>query len=748
VSSTAAAGGVVVEEGVASFSIESRILRELGERLVKQPEVALLELIKNAYDADSPGCQIVLGADEISVSDTGDGMTIDQFNRGWMRIGTSSKEELILSRRYHRLITGEKGIGRFAVRFLGQHLQLVSVAYDEKRQSKTRLTATFDWPLIDSTEALGDVQVPYSLETIDDDAPTGVTLTISKLRRGVSSMNLSVVRTGSIGVLTPLRPLLRPADPDPKADRVRAQDPGFALSITPSPTDDDDGDVASEILDAYVLRAVLELTGDRLSLQVYKRGQSQPYASVVDTYANEIGRAYADIRFLPRRKGTFTGLNVDGRKAASWVADNAGVAVFDRTFRVYPYGTPKDDWLTLAADTARNYRLPRSPIAQKHFPMDAATQASTAENYMLRLPSSSQLVGVVQVEGRRSLEQGDQEGLIASADREGFLENLALSQLVDVVRGAIEVIAYCDRNLQREEDDRLRQQQLAQIREQTREAIESLEANAAIAPEDRSRLVAVLAQTSRLAQEQDDSARERERQLEVMSLLGVVAGFMTHEFGVALHELKDTQKELDALAADNDRFAATAKSFGSHIDKLEEFVAYSQAYIHGSRISPNKPYKVRPRLGQVLKIYGAYAEARGIDVEVEAEEALLAPLVPASLYNGIALNLYTNALKAVTAKSGPGERRIAFRAWNEGKTHVLEVADTGIGVPSVLRERVFDPLFTTTASSSDPLGSGMGLGLALVRRGVAAFGGKADLVDPPPGFATCVRIRLPLNFDI
>lgn len=143
-------------------------------------------------------------------------------------------------------------------------------------------------------------------------------------------------------------------------------------------------------------------------------------------------------------------------------------------------------------------------------------------------------------------------------------------------------------------------------------------------------------------------------------------------------------------------------------------------------------------------MFGSYADTRGISLEIEADSDLLSPLVPASLYNGLALNLYTNALKAVTAKSGDGPRRITFRAWNDGRHHVLEVADTGIGIPNLLKERVFDPLFTTTDSSQDPLGSGMGLGLALVRRGAAAFGGTANVVPPPPEFATCVQIRLPL----
>ncbi|MFP3354889.1 hypothetical protein R0K04_26410, partial [Pseudoalteromonas sp. SIMBA_153] len=50
--------GDLLEEGEIPFSIESRIVRELGERLVKRPEVALLELIKNAHDADAATCTV------------------------------------------------------------------------------------------------------------------------------------------------------------------------------------------------------------------------------------------------------------------------------------------------------------------------------------------------------------------------------------------------------------------------------------------------------------------------------------------------------------------------------------------------------------------------------------------------------------------------------------------------------------------------------------------------------------------
>ena len=91
-------------------------------------------------------------------------------------------------------------------------------------------------------------------------------------------------------------------------------------------------------------------------------------------------------------------------------------------------------------------------------------------------------------------------------------------------------------------------------------------------------------------------------------------------------------------------------------------------------------YAARPRIQQVVRVFGKYASDREITIEVNAERDVMAPLVPVSLYNGIALNLFTNALKAVTAMSGDGPRRIAFRAWNEQEIHFLEVSDTGIGI--------------------------------------------------------------------
>src|ERR1700721_444916 len=124
----------ILDKGTVAFQAQGRLLQELGLRLVASPEVALVELIKNSYDADSPSCTVRLENEDktLVVADEGHGMTLADFSTKWMRIATTSKIAQEFSPKYHRRLTGAKGIGRFAVRYLGDRLVLQSVAYDDE----------------------------------------------------------------------------------------------------------------------------------------------------------------------------------------------------------------------------------------------------------------------------------------------------------------------------------------------------------------------------------------------------------------------------------------------------------------------------------------------------------------------------------------------------------------------------------------------------------------------------------------
>ncbi len=98
------------------------------------------------------------------------------------------------------------------------------------------------------------------------------------------------------------------------------------------------------------------------------------------------------------------------------------------------------------------------------------------------------------------------------------------------------------------------------------------------------------------------------------------------------------------------------------------------------------------------------------------------------------VNLVLNACKAM-----PSGGRLSLRAWPDGKGVVVEVGDTGIGIPPQELGRIFDPFYSG-------FGEGAGLGLPLARRIVKAHGGSIS-VRSTVGEGTVFRIELPLEPD-
>jgi len=126
------------------FTVASALLRELGERLVGQPHIALAELIKNAYDADASKVEIRVEPDKdrIEISDNGYGMTPEEFKRFWMTIGSTHKADQMASRNLGRKVTGSKGVGRLSVQFLARKIELTTVS---EHDPDTELYAFVDW---------------------------------------------------------------------------------------------------------------------------------------------------------------------------------------------------------------------------------------------------------------------------------------------------------------------------------------------------------------------------------------------------------------------------------------------------------------------------------------------------------------------------------------------------------------------------------------------------------------------------
>ena len=136
------------------FNVSAYTAKLIGRENVSNLEGAILELVKNTYDADATKC--ILYYDEknnsLYIMDNGTGMTEEIIEKHWMTIGNSSKANEFISRR-GRVQTGAKGIGRFALDRTGD----TCVMYTKNQSSKDVIQWKVDWRDFDKKENLTDI---------------------------------------------------------------------------------------------------------------------------------------------------------------------------------------------------------------------------------------------------------------------------------------------------------------------------------------------------------------------------------------------------------------------------------------------------------------------------------------------------------------------------------------------------------------------------------------------------------------
>jgi hypothetical protein len=132
------------------FKPRARLLLQLGDQLIKNENIAVLELVKNSYDADARNITIKMSnvsdkkLGRIEILDDGIGMDDDVIKNAWLEPGSDYKAKQYQnnkrSSKYNRLPIGEKGIGRFGVHKLGDKIELIT-----RKKDEDEIVVNIDW---------------------------------------------------------------------------------------------------------------------------------------------------------------------------------------------------------------------------------------------------------------------------------------------------------------------------------------------------------------------------------------------------------------------------------------------------------------------------------------------------------------------------------------------------------------------------------------------------------------------------
>lgn len=111
---------------------DSTIAEVLGVQNFSNEESAVLELVKNAYDAQSPNIIIIISKKQIIIEDNGVGMNREKILEAWMHVGKSDKEYIVGEGETARVLAGSKGVGRFAIARLGAAASVFTKMKDQE----------------------------------------------------------------------------------------------------------------------------------------------------------------------------------------------------------------------------------------------------------------------------------------------------------------------------------------------------------------------------------------------------------------------------------------------------------------------------------------------------------------------------------------------------------------------------------------------------------------------------------------
>ena len=659
----------------ATFRFATDILQRLGEELITSLDQGIVELVKNAYDADARNCTVeLIGTDKpggtVIITDDGDGMSADDIRDGWLVLGRSRKAP---GKRtpLGRLPAGSKGLGRLGALRMGNKAILVTHPTDEPGISYSLDLRWSDFAIADVVE---DVELNIRSETSEECA--GTRIEISGLRKATEEREVRRLA----------RELLLLADPF--GDRE-----GFKLELIAPEFKEIEDLVRTAYFDdcEYRLVASLDQNGCGLA-KVFDRSGSARWTSAKDDFKEPYHAPVATLElwvFL-LRKSSFAGRSATVGEVRRWLGHVGGVHLYHRGLRVRPYGDTGHDWLDM------NLRRVQDPELR---------------------PSTNTAVGRVKVIDER----GD---LLQKTDRTGFIENEAFR---DLRRFSIDALEWMHQK-RLGERERKKVKEKRKVEERTTSTEQNLQREIdLLAPDKKAAIVKAMRELESARASEQNLLREELMLYKTLASVGTAVSVFAHEIEGPAAELTVSVKAVERRIR-----KALAMAYESTVGRQIDAVKRSAELVSRFATLPLGMLKRSKRrrtvlnvnevLRDTLSLFEPYLQDARVQTDCQLSDDAGQVHGSVAAIEAVLSNLITNSVKAFKRPDAElGNRRLVVRTDGVGDNVFIVVLDNGPGITATPVEDIWLPGFTTDEN-------GTGLGLTIVRDTVAELRGRAGVI--------------------
>lgn len=682
------------------FRMHPRVFAALGSDLVTNDVVAVIELVKNSYDACATRVDVKFHGDTsretwLDIEDDGMGMDRQTIDDVWCVVATPYRERHRFTRRNgkSRRASGEKGLGRLSAARLGKQLEMLTKCADEPCWQ-----ITVDWT---GLAKAGDISACYAeRRRYTDPCPikaTGTRIRILGLNANWDEEKISDLKDNLSRLISPFAQVsdfrIYLTSSGEKAAPVEIEAPTF-LSRPP-----------------YRVRGELDETG------------FLTWRYLFSTSKGEKRREKQNVEWNALRED----LSNDGSKATK----RPLCGPFSFEIRAWDIG--KED----IADIAQQFDLQRASIRRS---IKAYKGISVYRDGILVLPKSDNArdwlgldlrrisrvgtrLSTSQIVGYIAITADDNPNIDDTSDRERLVNNPAVAEFQQIIKHIVALL-----EIQREKD-----REAGEPEPPLQELLSDLSPEKLVS--DVTDIIAeggtvseALPVVTEFGRKAEKARRQLQQRLVYYSRLATVGTIAQ----LLVHEVRNKTMIIG-------RFVATVKEYilkGSGVEAVKRQIQLTETAIESltnlaDRFAPlaSRSFRRRRRdavledvLRDCVEARSQYMEGVGIIAHVPESSTRVA-VDPGELF-AIGLNLLDNAVYWVAHAPG-NHKRVEFRIMkhSDGARARIEIHDSGPGIAEGDEEKIFWPGVTRKAS-------GIGMGLTVASELVAEYGGKMRLVQP------------------